>query len=80
MNMLSSRYYEPFILSHRPNEMRQQAIFGPWALNLAMYFRGKSHCKSIHVILTDHLNPKMKYFYPDGSGLFPDYIAPIHRA
>jgi len=31
------------------------------------------------VVLSDHLYPMMKHFYPDGSGLQDDN-APIHRA
>ncbi len=30
--------------------------------------------------LSDHLYPVMKHFCPDGSGLFQDDSAPIHRA
>ncbi len=32
------------------------------------------------VVLSDHLYPMMKHVYPDGSGLFQDDNAPIHRA
>ncbi len=32
------------------------------------------------VVLSDHLHPVMKHFYPDGSGLFQDDNARIHRA
>lgn len=32
------------------------------------------------VILNDHLYHLMKHFFPDGSGLFQDGNAPIHRA
>ena len=32
------------------------------------------------VVLSDHLYPMMKHFYPDGTGLFQDDNAPIHRA
>ena len=32
------------------------------------------------VVLSDHLYPMMKHFYPDGSGLFQDDNTPIHRA
>ena len=39
--------------------------------------RGKKEYK---VVLSDHLYPMMKHFYPDGSGLFQDDNAPIHRA
>ena len=42
--------------------------------------RGKGHCKSIQIVLSDHLCPMMKPFHPDGSGLFQDDNAPIHRA
>lgn len=31
------------------------------------------------VVLTHHLYPVMKHFYPDGSGLFQDDNAHIHR-
>lgn len=32
------------------------------------------------VILSDHLYPMMRHFYPDGSGLFQDDNAPLHRS
>lgn len=31
-------------------------------------------------VLSDHLYPVMKHFYPDGSGLFQDDNAYIHTA
>ncbi len=33
-----------------------------------------------NVVLSDHLHPMMKHFYPDGSGVFQDDNVPIHRA
>lgn len=39
-------------------------------------FGWKGYCK---VLLSDHFFPLMNYFYTDGSGLFQDDPAPIHR-
>lgn len=41
--------------------------------------KGKGHCKSIQMILSDHLYPTTKHFNPDGSGLIQDDKAPINR-
>ncbi len=41
---------------------------------------GRVTANQYKVVLSDHLYPMMKYFYPDGSGLFQDDNAPIHRA
>ncbi len=41
---------------------------------------GRVTADQYKVVLSDHLYPVMKHFYPDGSGLFKDDNAPIHRA
>ena len=41
---------------------------------------GRVTANQYKVVLSDHLYPMMKHFYPDGSGLFQDDNAPIHRA
>ncbi len=41
---------------------------------------GRVTANQYKVVLSDHLYPMMKHFYPDGSGLFQDDSAPIHRA
>ncbi len=41
---------------------------------------GRVTSNQYKVVLNDHLYPMMKYFCPDGSGLFQDDNAPIHRA
>lgn len=41
---------------------------------------GRVTAKQYKVVLSDHLYPMMKQFYPDGSSHFQDDNAPIHRA
>ena len=41
---------------------------------------GKVTVNQYKVVLSDHLYPVMKHFYPDGSGFFQDDNTPIHRA
>ncbi len=41
---------------------------------------GRVTANQYKVVLSDHLYPMMKHFYPDGSGLFQDDNAPVHRA
>ncbi len=41
---------------------------------------GRVTANQYKVVLNDHLYPMMKHFYPDGSALFQDDNAPIHRA
>ncbi len=41
---------------------------------------GRVTANQYKVVLSDHLYPMMKNFNPDGSGLFQDDNAPIHRA
>ena len=40
---------------------------------------GRVTANQYKVVLSDHLYPMMKHFYPDGSGLFQDANDPIHR-
>lgn len=44
-----------------------------WVILLAWFvstcsLRGKSHCKSNNVLVSDQLYVMMKHFYPDGTG------------
>ncbi len=41
---------------------------------------GRVTADQYKVVLSDHLYPVMKHFYPDGSGLFQGDGTPIHRA
>ena len=40
---------------------------------------GRVTANQYKVVLSDHLYPMMKHFYPDGSGLFQDDNTLIHR-
>ena len=40
---------------------------------------GRVTANQYKVVLCHHLYAMMKHFYPDGSGLFQDDNAPIHR-
>ncbi len=41
---------------------------------------GRATANQYKVVLSDHLYPMMKHFYPDGSGLFQDDDAPTYKA
>ncbi len=45
-----------------------------------VHLKGRVTANQYKVVLSDHLYPMMKHFYLDGSGLFQDDNAPIHRA
>ena len=58
-------------------------LWGPFfwhGLGPLVLLKGRVTANQYKVVLSDHLYPMMKHFYPDGSGLFQDDNAPIHRA
>ncbi len=49
-------------------------------MGLFVPFGGRVDANQQKNVLSDHVYPVMKHFYPDGSGLFQDNNAPVHRA
>lgn len=45
-----------------------------------IHLEGRITANQYNVVLSDHLYPMMKHFYPDGSGLPQDDNTPIHSA
>ncbi len=69
-----------------PTVMGSSGSVMPWGtfwwhgLGPLVPLQGRVTANQYKVVLSDHLHPMMKHLYPDGSGLFQDDNAPIHRA